>query len=176
MKVCEFLFGTDESLYIQCFLVISIRSDQGGSWNLFSWNLTMQINYLMLLLFLTISNNLVLTKVQNIEVTMLYIPNKYPKRNREKHNLQYLQMFLNKDFIIFIFTRFCCVPVKFVSGYTVLSWNILKEKTKLTSFHKSIQKYVINTNYPNTRWSHFSHVLQSRVSIFVQLDLSWKLK
>ena len=70
--MCEFLLiGTDVWLNVQFKLFIVIRSDQGGSRNLFS-DMQMQIliHLLMLLLFLMIRSNLVHTKVQTTNPTM----------------------------------------------------------------------------------------------------------
>ena len=64
----NFHFGTLICITINIFLCNTVRSDQGGSRNLFSM---IKINYLMLLLFLTIRDNSVHPKVQNIKSTML---------------------------------------------------------------------------------------------------------
>jgi len=67
-----FLFGTDVQFYILIFQMFIVRSDQGGSRNLFSTKVNMQIkikiNLLMLLLFL-MTKGLVLTKVHNTKET-----------------------------------------------------------------------------------------------------------
>ena len=38
IKLCLFLLGTDVCISTLCFHMLTIRSDQGGSWNLFSNN------------------------------------------------------------------------------------------------------------------------------------------
>ena len=63
-----FHFGTLLCITTNVSLCNNVRSDQGGSRNLFSM---IKINYLMLLLFMTIRDNSVHTKVKNIKSTII---------------------------------------------------------------------------------------------------------
>ena len=63
--------GSDVYFHVIVSLVKVVRSDQGGSRNLFSVKMQMQIHLFMLLLSLMIVNISVHTKVQTTKVTML---------------------------------------------------------------------------------------------------------